>query len=435
MSDRKTYVAVYTPQKEKSDRIKFIEEITTILEENNKQAPNEEIQEDQNLENFTIIEFNQTKDANQAVQTLCNKKSKEKLPILCGLVDKDKMEDIFNFLGPTLNDRITERVVDLGDLKPVINEKIDGFGVGSFVSLLAACFCHENDSRKRIKRMSMNNDEIQRGQFMYTLKLLFPNLKKISILGKNPIAKNTKFIQSMKDSGLQLLTKAEEIDFELPIPATEKEIEYAPNLYSGRFIKVIDPTLLRLGHPEQQGRVGSIDISRFTPCDIDPDEFPTNQFIINFLDTSWNKIEALEHFYAEKAKFSITAKDGGPGSPLERYEKYSRNLLLSGGNCIIGSNLIVDAQKELFVNGFYAYPTLIESSRIDDDLYIVIIHGVFQDPYTMKQDEPYHRYKIEKKVVLMFDRTLVLNDSMAKDYVISNDHIYIHNILFDTHVE
>ena len=116
--------------------------------------------------------------------------------------------------------------------------------------------------------------------------------------------------------------------------------------------------------------------------------------------------------------------DCGPSSPLEILYKVSQNLLRNQNNVFIGDSDIIEAQKKIFISGFYAYPLSISNSILDEEnkLYAVVIHGAFQDPFL-------HNGQTNS---ILFDRALVLKAAKSNDiqYIILNDNIYMHNPQF-----
>lgn len=421
MADRSAFVALYAKGSEPE---KILEEIMEMIAEANKDiTPKDDF--DVFKDNYLILEFKNNGEASQFVNTTCGKELKSGLPILNAIVNTDKMEEIYNALVPDFSSRyINESVFDLGNVPKIIGEKLENFGVGSFIILLAACFCAENEARKKITKMSFINDGINKPFIFYSLKKYFPKVRKVAVIG-NGIASDQSFVDNMKkNSKIKILTKQEEVKF-LPEEVVE---ENQKEVIITSFYTRPDPRLVTLGDPVSKGRCYIKELEEYEPVGIDPDEFPTNQFIIDFLGKSWNKLGEIGTCYSQDAVFSMTAQDGGPGSSLERFEKFSRNMIKNSSNFVIGPSDIVSAQKEIFIQGFYACPTEIQNAMIDDDMYAVVIHGAFQNAFYKKVETPeFPDDIILVKEALLFDRTLAITEYSHGRFYITNDHVYIHN--------
>lgn len=356
---------------------------------------------------FFIIEVKDLGSANQLVRIVNGASvSDTASPFLAAVINIDKFNDIFITVSQSIKAKTKETLLDLSEYQNVINAPLDNPGIGSSILLVAAVTC---GVRAEIKQISFVKSGITKGMFLTSgIKTYFPKLKKIALNG-NIVVNNKQFMDNIAKSKIKIITKDEDLDPFFKVPEVLDKNSYVI-VFQKRPINPVNPNLVKLGNPQKNGRLHAPDIYQYEPCGFDI-TLPLNKFIVDFLKASWSDITSIKSFYHPlNSVFSILVRGCAPDSHLQKYTKYSRDVTRTTGNFISGASDIVQAQTEVFVKGFYAYPTHMEASDLNDNLSAIVIHGAFQD---------IDGYTIE------FDRSLAISSSTGK-LMILNDQIYFH---------
>ena len=147
-------------------------------------------------------------------------------------------------------------------------------------------------------------------------------------------------------------------------------------------------------------------LDMFPPISFNVDEFPTNGFVCHFFKLMFEKIEDCIYYYSEDAVFSIILQD----SPLtECFNDYKSDCQNDSPKHYYGNDNIINILKQLFPTGLKANITSMNCSIIGDDLFSVIVHGVFES---------------EEQIIFGFDRSFFI-DFYNSCFRILNDNIFI----------
>lgn len=261
----------------------------------------------------------------------------------------------------------------------------------SFVLFYSALLCEQE--RIKVKRLVYKENNIKDMSGFMNISVYFPDLREIILSSNVDIMDVFKEeYQIIKDDSNEYSLVQENYWDKIGLP----NITY-PNTF--------------LTDPDTTERSIHYELQMYTPIKLNP-SFKENALIIDFYKCAWHDIESISKFYVGDAVFSITVNYHSPNSPLCFYDKFSRNLLINNNpnNYIVGNDNIVQAQKELFGNHFYAYVTAINEMVIQPQYICIVTHGVFQ----LNDD------------VMGFDRTM--NVAFDEDQIaIINDHIFIRN--------
>ncbi|EAX90306.1 hypothetical protein TVAG_446060 [Trichomonas vaginalis G3] len=366
-----------------------------------------EYQISQSFNDFILIEAKDLHSANQLVRVI-NGASMEDLsePFLAAVINFEKNNDIYTTITQLIKSKVKDDLLDLSGIQSLISTPLDLPGIGSSILLYAASNC---SNRTEISQISFIKSGITKGFFLQNvLKTYFPKLKKLALNG-NPCINNQQFLANMKRSKIQIITKDEDLNefFQDVEMKNSKAL-----VISCRIVPMhpINPNLVKLGNPRAQGRIEPPTIYDFDTCGIDVSK-PINKFMVEFMKNSWKDLPSLKSYYHPiSSVFSVLVKGCAPDSPMKRLLKYSRDVSINTGNFITGPSDIVSAQIEIFVKGFYAYPTRIETYDLEDFLHTFVLHGVYQDVYGN---------------TFMFDRSFVISSITGSNFIL-NDEIYFH---------
>ena len=180
----------------------------------------------------------------------------------------------------------------------------------------------------------------------------------------------------------------------------KKEYNKKPNLVT----KIIPPPQLSIRR--------FISLDQFSSVFINPNSFPTNSFLISFLDCLWKRPIESDKFYFLNALFSFSIDPSNDQDFLNSYNQFSTNLLLNQIKRSLGKNTISEFNSYLFPYGFKCKILSFNSHLITKFYYLIIIHGVFLG---------------NKNIVYKFDRTLIII-KINSNYFITNDNLLIKNL-------
>lgn len=152
-------------------------------------------------------------------------------------------------------------------------------------------------------------------------------------------------------------------------------------------------------------------LNQFNNLIIDPKQFPTNQFIIDFLHQSWFDIISISKFYHPGARFSLSVDHSPSSSIMSQYEVYSTNQITDQDCTVNGADDCCKFQFHLFPRGFLARILSMSYCYIGESIYGVVLHGVFLG--------------IGAKIY-GFDRSFTIQE-FPVEFQILSDHIYVHN--------
>lgn len=154
-----------------------------------------------------------------------------------------------------------------------------------------------------------------------------------------------------------------------------------------------------------------ITLDSYSSVTIFPNDFETNQFIIDFCKCLASDITYIDSFYASNAVFSLFSDDCSINSPLFYYHQYSRDLFHPLNNYIDGSHA-AEAQIQIFGQNYPLKIISMANTAITDHLFGVVLHGVFYE---------------SRGIILGFERSfLIVKNTIDDSYLITNDQLYIH---------
>lgn len=153
-------------------------------------------------------------------------------------------------------------------------------------------------------------------------------------------------------------------------------------------------------------------MSQYPPISIIPDAFPTNPFIISYLNCAWSNKTQIHRFYAPGSVLTITTDPLSTHPSIADYNQWSSNYLLGKHTSFDGPLQIQEALDAIFPNGFIAHPRALDQLVISDDKAVASIDGVFWG---------------SRNCVLAFKRTFVIG-FVENNFRISNDHVFIRDL-------
>jgi len=314
--------------------------------------------------------------------------------LICSTMEKTlrKVYDLFwNLIPQRIIDKNT---VDMSNIIDRIQKESFSslFNVLSIVFFLSSVYC----SKKSIiiEKIILSNNSIISSNLQMPIKKYFPNLRTI-------IASNC---PSLKDGFAALKEQLNSNGIELLLEGDVQD-KYADSWLKKHKVSIID-------NPGYEISPDQVTLDMIKPITIEIDEFPTNSFILQFFEETWNSVEDIKPFYEKNAVFSISIIQCGSINPLNLLLPYSRNLLNGDTNLAEGPDDIIELQKQIFPYGFMAHPTSMNNVVLGEGLFGVVLHGVFQ---------------YMDNSVQSFDRSFIIGYD-GTNMLITNDQICCHEL-------
>lgn len=247
-----------------------------------------------------------------------------------------------------------------------------------------------------IDRFNFSNCNISKIDGFTSLLEYFPNLRGINLSG-NKIAKE-RDLQYYFGSA-KIITNNPSDDF-FKLPAREEQIE--------AFQQDDNDNMEDQNEPVFQSLCADlyITLDMFPSIQFDIDEFPTNRFICHYFKLAWEQISSCENYYSDDAVFSVILQN----SPMTmHFINFDSDFMNDSPNHYHGKDEIIQVLQQLFPYGFKANITAMNCSIISENIYLVIIHGVFES---------------DEQNIYGFDRSFFI-DLYEYNFRILNDNIFI----------
>ena len=298
-----------------------------------------------------------------------------------------------------------KNVLNLSNLQSIGIRYLHNSVNSHFILFLAAVKCRLRN--KKITKIIFKNNNVRNLNAFYNIHNYFHSVK--TLIFSTDAEINDDLKNQLAQEKIQIIQDDNEDEFD----TNDKRngtgmgknhiIKRAPLIFSSSYSFLTgDPKYSPAPH---------FDLTMYEPIQLNPDAFIANRFIIEFFQSAWNNISLLSKFYTDCSVFSITSNYHGPNSPLEYYDKYSRNLLVKGdNNLVLGIEQIISAQLQLFGEHFYACPTSFHAQVLVPQYIAAVSHGVFQINDSL--------FSFDRTMNIVFD-----HDHIA----IINDHMFIRN--------
>lgn len=322
--------------------------------------------------------------------------------ILVAAVNLADWMEITEMVNNALPQLVEEPVLKLSNLE---NHGITcnlNFSVNlTFIFFLTGLRCMTNSID--IKKIIFKGNKMKRAKGFFGLKDFFPDLQEMVFSEGMEIPED-----QFEKMEVNVLFEADTEEEQAESLENSKWRLYPEHYYDGKGYLEPDYPFVSTGNPFLAGRFIHATIDMFNPVELDPEEFPTNGFIISFLNQYAEDINQIGSYYDQSALFSITVNQHGPQSNLEWFDSYSHNMFDNDGNVVYGPEQIVAGQKEVFQTNITFVPTLFHCLILNDSMASVEIHGAFE----------------YNEMCFCFDRSIVVIE-FNDQYYISNDHILI----------
>lgn len=347
---------------------------------------------------------------------------------------------------------LTGPFLDLSDIKRKSRPNIlrdgdeGGIDINSNYSalpfLLFLCSLQCQVLLRNVQYIGFDNNLFSNPNHLMYFSDFFPNLRKISMSGsrldqedevdrKPKKNKQTKDNKKFLEEQLEKLSRRDvAVIFERPFHHNEFEDKTKFKNYFGHsgfrqpapfpretmpLYDVFIPKIITYSPEKEEKSKSFKKMKQQEQVQINKDDFPTNDFIENFISTARESIQSTYPFYANESFFSITVDKCPPNSPMAFYYQYSNNRMNSQFSYSqpFGVDDVINAQLEVFGPVFDSAVSSVNQSQVEENAYAVVIHGIFNSYYD--EDDSY-----------AFDRTLmIVEEDSELGFSIFNDHIFI----------
>ncbi|OHT10393.1 hypothetical protein TRFO_20357 [Tritrichomonas foetus] len=237
--------------------------------------------------------------------------------------------------------------------------------------------------------------------FEYSFLPLFPDVKAINLSGNN-IGSDEEF-QTYFGAAKVILDNPIEDQNTTPSNSSTLGNSYGDNNYDDYEDYFVEQPQLDFRSLQHEPKLS---LEMFPPITLNVDDFPTHRFIHTYFKMMWYDIPKCGDFYFNNSVFSLISQQS---EKTNYYENCDSNLAIKEPVHIRGKENIIAALCQLFPNGFHSHPTLINCSILSENLYSVVLHGVF---------ESYNN------LILGFDRSYVIS-FYDYQFRILNDNMFI----------
>ena len=300
--------------------------------------------------------------------------------LIFSTVDLNSWLEIVGILDNNFEKRIYGNTLDLSFITDYANFDIPHNA--SFAMFVSGLYCIRNKIVIENIRF-LNYGENPKKDVFRNVKYYFPFLKRLYV---NQQMNTNEIEEVIFKQGVELI-KTDNVDFIQNFIKKEK----LPNV----------PDILMIG--------SNVAFNDYPVEVLDERLYLKSSFIGKFLEYSWKDINQLSEFYNDTSIFSVLIDSHGPYSNLEYFDNFSHNYLRPlRDNQLVGKNLIIQGQMELFDGHFFSKPSKYYIKNLSQFIETVIINGIFL----------FHDY------VFGFTRTLILQ-STNDGVIISNDNIFI----------
>ena len=323
-------------------------------------------------------------------------------------------KNVIDFLSQTMKRVIDVQQdmtkLDLSDLKSKGVQNLNELS-WPLVLFFAAAFARTKANGDSTTELDLSNNKLdtKNTRFLFTnIKKLFTNLISINLSGNQLPTK------PRSDPGITFILDEKAATYDENVKSFAPQ-PHKPKLEAPIYSPKLQKIPLEINQkPNLNDAYDSITLESFEVCRLDPNDFPINSFLTQFLSDSWTNLKGIGQYYADDSFFSASSAKSFDNSPLSSISQHTTNKYYDEPfeKLAFGQKLIVFTQIGLFGTGFYAHPTRIHSSCLDDDHFITVIEGGFRDVSL-------HIYR--------FERTLIIKafDYSAFSYQITNDQIFI----------
>ena len=341
--------------------------------------------------------------------------------IVFGRVDRERFINDSKEIWEKLSDLFleSEKTLNLSNFNQVLPSiKLQYSSAILNLLFTAAVYFREKSIIDQIETLNISNNDIPNSHIAFSLKPFFPALKVL-------IATGNKFDQPQNFNKVKNF-KTILNDSEAP-PSTssssKSEVQPStPTISDSEIIQRLSPYIKRPAAPKLLVQKVYIphDISKFPHIQLDPNEFPTNQFIAKFVTANWTRIHRIGAFYTPKAVFSIKKWEVRDNLIKDSRSILDRNLhsipdsIFPDSNCqiIYTVSEIVSFINTVFPDGFQAHISSVQNKQVDNGFFSVILTGNIQ----------FSQY------VISFVRTLAIT-IFDDSYLILNDNILLYKIV------
>lgn len=264
-------------------------------------------------------------------------------------------------------------------------------------TLIFLTYMYSLNNNIQINRFDFSNCNIKGENGFTNFSNYFPKLKAVNLTGNPVVIKEPE----LNFGSAKIITDGVYDDFHY----FNKKGQAEDNQYYEDYI-VEQPQLI---FQDLRANPVTIALDMYPSIQFNVNEFPTNGFICNFLKLMWDSIPDCSDYYFENAVFSIIVQY----SPkTECFLSVDSNRANDSTNHFNGRANIIQFLQVLFPLGFKANPTSMNSSIIGNNLYSVIIHGVFA---------------MDENRIFGFDRSFFIV-FYNYNFLIFNDNLFIRDL-------
>ncbi|EAY14869.1 hypothetical protein TVAG_411350 [Trichomonas vaginalis G3] len=298
---------------------------------------------------------------------------------------------------------------DLVDFSKV-NTKEPFFIVGQYLLFLAARFCWKSGVIENIRRISFANKKLQNTILAKGIKNYFPNVEFVQFARNN--IKSPKQIGTdvtyIFDEDDERFTGVPQFNEYIPYPKPPPAYEYINDIPVNSF----QPLEVVGGDYTYHDPESQITYEDYKAKVVYPDDDPLYDFLCRYVQSLQDNIERISRYYSETAVFSMHIDDSPPESPLQRYARFSRNMVQSLDTDYLcqGLDQINDAYNILFPAGIRNKVTDLRIVPLYKGLFAIAMSGVLTNEY----DE-----------LLLFEKSMSIGIE-GNTVLITNDHLFLH---------
>lgn len=315
--------------------------------------------------------------------------------IRVSMVDIEKFDEYaqkFWNLFPTL---ISNKCADFSRAQSKYKINLERFPPNVSMLLFLALM-YSKKTNEEINSFNFSHCGIEREEGFTNILNYFPDLKEINLNGNPVVFDEPEFIFGTA----RIITDNPNANYDQPSFHKDQTEEVQQNNDDSIFEQ---PQLV---FQDLYLEPTAVTLDMFSSIEFDVDEFPTNGFVCHFFKLMWDKIEECIYYYTKDSVFSVILQHIPQTKCFEDFESDCQGDSAKHYN---GNDMIVQILRQLFPSGFKSVVTSMNCSIVGNDIYSVIVHGVFEN---------------EEKMVFGFDRSLFI-DFYDSSFRILNDNIFI----------